>query len=139
MARPKNPIRTREQQAIELAAAGKSYQEIGDELGVDRTTVSRWFRREDVRAMRDAALAEVVRAMVPRAYAVLHKQLDDKNPWVAQGAAREVIRLYDQQQGAADQSVVVSFANMPTPGTPQGAGDLPGGKENKEIIETEYA
>ena len=86
--------------------------------------------------MRDAALAEVVRAMVPRAYAVLHQQLDNKNPWVAQGAAREVIRLYEQQRGAADASVVVSFANMPTPGAPQGAGDLPG---DAEIIETDYA
>ena len=136
MGRPKNPISSKEQQAIELAAAGKSYQEIGDALGVNRTTVSRWFKREDVKAMRDAALAEVVRAMVPRAYAVLHQQLDNKNPWVAQGAAREVIRLYEQQQGAADASVVVSFANMPTPGTPQGAGELPG---NDDVIETEYA
>lgn len=136
MGRPKNPISSKEQQAIELAAAGKSYQEIGDALGVNRTTVSRWFKREDVKAMRDAALAEVVRAMVPRAYAVLHQQLDNKNPWVAQGAAREVIRLYEQQQGAADASVVVSFANMPTPGTPQGAGEMPG---NDDVIETEYA
>lgn len=136
MGRPKNPISSKEQQAIELAAAGKSYQEIGDALGVNRTTVSRWFKREDVKAMRDAALAEVVRAMVPRAYAVLHQQLDNKNPWVAQGAAREVIRLYEQQQGTADASVVVSFANMPTPGTPQGAGEMP---ENDDVIETEYA
>ena len=136
MARPKNPIGTKEQQAIELAVCGKSYQEIADELGVTRTTVGRWFKREDVQLMRDAAMYEAVRAMVPRAYAVLHRQLDDKNPWVAQGAAREIIRLYDQQRGAADASVVVSFANMPTPGAPQGAGDLPG---DAEIIETDYA
>lgn len=136
MSRPKGALTGKMQKAADLAAQGKSYQEIGDELGVDRTTVGRWFAREDMKTLRSAALAEVIRGMIPRAYATLQAQLNSSNPWVAQGAARELIRLYTQMEGTADASVVVSFANMPMPGTPQGAGELPG---SDDAIETEYA
>jgi DNA invertase Pin-like site-specific DNA recombinase len=33
-------------QALDLAAAGKTQQEIAKEIGVDQATVSRWMKRE---------------------------------------------------------------------------------------------
>lgn len=111
--------------AAALSAKGLSTQQIADELGVHRATVSRWFNREDMKAIREAALVEVVAGMIPRAYAVLSAQLNHSNPWVAQGAARELIRLHNLQQGNADASVVVTFGNMPKPGAPGSAGALP--------------
>lgn len=110
--------------AARLAATGLSNAKLAEQLGVNVATVGRWFKRQDMRELRAAALNDVVAAMVPRAYAVLQAQLDDKNPWVAQGAARELIRLYNVAQGAADQSVVVSFGSMPAPGAPAGAAAL---------------
>lgn len=110
--------------AAALSANGLSTQQIADELGVNRSTVSRWFNREDMKAMRNAALTEVVAGMIPRAYAVLNAQLNHPNPWVAQGAARELIRLFNLQQGASDTNVVVTFGSMPKPGAPGSAGNM---------------
>ena len=120
--------------AAELSAKGLSTQQVADELGVCRTTVSRWFRREDMKTMRMAALSEVISGMIPRAYAVLNNQLSHSNPWVAQGAARELIRLWNVQQGTADTSVVVTFGSMPQPGAPGSAGSLPA----EARIETDF-
>lgn len=128
------PITPRMQEAVKLAAEGMSSQQIADTLQVDRSTVSRWFNREDIKALREAKLAEVVGAMIPRAYAVLSAQLNHSNPWVAQGAARELIRLHNIQQGNADASVVVTFGAMPKPGAPGTAGSLPA----EARIETEF-
>lgn len=121
----KAPLTQKMIYAAQLAATGLSNQKLADAVGTSVQTIGRWFKRQDMRDLRAAALNDVVAAMVPRAYAVLQAQLEDKNPWVAQGAARELIRLYNVAQGAADQSVVVSFGNMPQPGAPAGASALP--------------
>lgn len=117
-----------------MAAEGKTYAEIAAELNVAKSTVTRWFHREDMQMLRSAELHKVVATLVPRAYAILSRQLDDKNGWLAQSAAREVIRLHQQMQGAADASVLVSFAGMPAPGTPQTAGALP----EADMLEYEF-
>lgn len=125
--------------AAALSANGLSTQQIADELGVNRSTVSRWFNREDMKAMRNAALTEVVAAMIPRAYAVLNAQLNHSNPWVAQGAARELIRLFNLQQGTADASVVVTFGSMPKPGAPGSAGHMAESLPDGDTIEADFA
>lgn len=114
------------------SALGLGRDAIAESLGVAPSTVTRWLKREDVRALRAAALEEVIAGMVPKAYAILQAQLDSTNPWVAQGAAREIIRLYQMQTGQSDQQVVVSFGQMPTPGTPSSAGHIEG-----RLVETE--
>ena len=121
--------------AAELSAKGLSTYQIAEELGVARSTVGRWFRREDMKAMRTAALSEVIAGMIPRAYAVLQAQLDHSNPWVAQGAARELIRLWNIQLGASDANVVVTFGAMPKPGAPGTAGQI----EESAPIDTDFA
>ena len=120
-----------------LSALGWGRDRIGKELGVDGSAVTRWLQRDDVRALRSAELNNVVAAMAPKAYAVLNKQLDDPNPWVAQGAARELIRLYGIQQGQSDANVVVTFGSMPKPGAPGTAGAIEG--KNDDSIVTEFS
>lgn len=132
------PLTNKMRIAAQMAAAGKTHAEIGAQINVHPSTVGKWFRREDMRNMRAAALNDVIAAMVPRAYAVLQAQLDHNNPWVAQGAARELIRLYNIAQGAADQSVVVSFGSMPPPGAPVGAAALPD-SDDESVIESGFA
>lgn len=129
------PLTVKMELAAKLAATGLSNGAISKQLGVSLATVGRWFERSDMRELRSAALNDVVAAMVPRAYAVLQAQLDSSNPWVAQGAARELIRLYNVAQGAADQSVVVTFGAMPQPGAPAGAAALPDG----DTVESGFA
>ena len=128
------PLNDRMQEAASLAALGLGRDAIAEKMGVNPSTVTRWFKREDVKALRMAALADVVAAMIPKAYAVLEGQLNHSNPWVAQGAARELIRLFNLQQGASDANVVVTFGSMPAPGAPGSAGALPA----EQHIETEF-
>lgn len=121
------------QKAAELAALGWGRDKIAAELRVHPSTVTRWLQRDDVRGVRAAELNNIVAAMVPKAYAVLQAQLDNSNPWVAQGAARELIRLYGVQQGQSDASVVVTFGNMPKPGAPGSAGGIPADVDSEPI------
>ena len=135
----KVPLSGPMQKAAALAAKGLSTQQIADELGVHRATISRWFQREDIKAIRTAALTEVCQAMLPRAYAVLHNQLNHENPWVAQNAARELIRLHNLQQGQADNNVVVTFGAMPKPGAPASAGGVVLQQGDGDQIDTDFA
>ncbi len=120
----KMPITPKMEMAAHLAASGASKDKIAKELNVDPATVTRWFKRDDMIALRAAELTRFVGTIIPKAYAVLQAQLNNSNPWVAQGAARELIRLYNLQQGQADNSVVVTFGNMPKPGAPGSAGGV---------------
>lgn len=129
------PLTAKMEEAGRLAALGLGLDAIAEKMGVHHSTVSRWMKRDDVKALRAAALADVIAAMVPKAYAVLNRQLDSSNPWVAQGAARELIRLFNLQQGANDANVVVTFGNMPRPGAPGSAGQI-GGQAADDVIET---
>ena len=60
--------------------------------------------------------------MMPRyskAMQVFDRQLDDKNPWVAQGAAREVVnQLKGQLMGEQTQTINVQVQGMPELGVP---------------------
>ena len=129
------PLTESMSEAASLAALGLGRDAIAEKMGVNPSTVTRWFKRDDVKALRAAALADVVAGMIPKAYAVLQAQLDSSNPWVAQGAARELIRLFNLQQGANDANVVVTFGNMPRPGAPGSAGQI-GGQTTDDVIET---
>ena len=129
------PLTASMSEAASLHALGLGKDKIAEQMGVNPSTITRWFKRDDVKALSAAALADVIAGMVPKAYAVLHAQLDSSNPWVAQGAARELIRLYNMQQGAADSSVVVTFGNMPKPGAPGSAGQI-SGQADDDVIET---
>lgn len=129
------PLTDNMQQAASLAALGLGRDAIAKEIGVNPSTITRWLKREDVKALRTASLADVVAGMIPKAYAVLQAQLDHSNPWVAQGAARELIRLWNIQQGASDANVVVTFGAMPKPGAPGTAGQI----EESAPIDTDFA
>ena len=58
-----------------------------------------------------------------RALARIDQQIDDSNPWIAQGAAREVLQRYGPAiMGEDDQTVTVKIEGMPEIGTPDGGG-----------------
>ena len=54
-----------------------------------------------------------------RAMALFDKQMDNKNPWVAQGAARELANRYGPTiMGEEQNTVTVRVEGMPEMGTP---------------------
>lgn len=132
------PITPAMRRAASLSALGWGRDRIAAELKIHPSTVTKWFHRDDMRALRSAELNTVVAGMIPKAYAVLQAQLDSSNPWVAQGAARELIRLHNLQQGASDANVVVTFGAMPRPGAPGTAGIIPDNVD-EQPIDTDFS
>ena len=66
---------------------------------------------------------EIAMPSYGRALARIDKQIDDANPWIAQGAAREVLQRYGPAiMGEDDQTVTVKIEGMPEIGTPDGGG-----------------
>lgn len=54
-----------------------------------------------------------------RAMALFDKQMDNKNPWVAQGAARELANRYGPTiMGEEQNTITVKVEGMPEMGTP---------------------
>lgn len=131
----RRPMTQEMELAAEMSAGGMDAKSIGKKLGVSGETVKSWLKRDDVIAVRNNELNRYVSKMLPKAYKVLEKQLDDKNPWVAQNAAREIIRLHQLQQGISDSNVIVTFASMNVPGAPGGAGGI----EKQDTVDTEFA
>ena len=76
-----------QQNAIDLLVQGKSDQETASAVGVNRVTVTKWrlydvwFQAELNRRRQDlwGTAAERLRAMLPKALAVLESELDDRD------------------------------------------------------------
>lgn len=122
-------------QAARLMAEGKRAGEIVLILfGVTQESDRNAYRRGMAKLRKWQALpgfAECYRAIVReiampsygRALARIDQQIDDSNPWIAQGAAREVLQRYGPAiMGEDDQTVTVKIEGMPEIGTPDGGG-----------------
>lgn len=110
-------------QVAEMNASGMSQTEISRELSVPQSTVSVWLHRPEVMELRNEHLKSMIQTMVSKAYAVLSMQLEDDNPWIRQGAAREIIRIAERQAEVDEHTIEVEFVNMQAPGTPKSAED----------------
>lgn len=106
-----------------MAAGGASADTIAAQLGAPVSRVKGWLRRDDVIALINDAVAQAAQLAAPYAQQVLIRQLDDGNPWVAQSAAREVLRQAQMAASTAAATVTVQFGAMPAPGLPSGAQD----------------
>lgn len=104
-----------------MAAGGASADAIAAQLGVPVSRVQAWLRRDDIVVLINAAVAQAAQLAAPYAQQVLIRQLDDPSPWVAQAAAREVLRQAQLAAGTASATVTVQLGAMPAPGLPGGA------------------
>ena len=66
-------------------------QEIAEELGVRRETISAWVKREDFQAAIKEEMHREFGQMAFKARRKLNELVDDKNPQVALGAVKEVL------------------------------------------------
>lgn len=127
----KSKITAQAMQAAQLMADGHKIKDIitaiwGCTYEDDRAAWQRG-RRQLAKWQADpawmAAYQELVRAsitpLVGRAINRIDQQIDDSNPWIAQGAAREVLsRFGARAMGEEDKSVTVRVEGMPTLGVP---------------------
>lgn len=97
---------------------GKSVKEICDTLKVYPSAVSKLVNSDKAKLWQTEQLTKAVRGTLSHAVKKLKEQLDDKNPWVSQNAARTLIQLGLQLDQQTDTTVVVSFGSMPKPALP---------------------
>ena len=102
-------LNARMQKAVEMLVYTKMQkQEIAAELGVSRTTFSKWLARED---FQEALNTEMHRAFQPLAYKARHRLnnlIDSKNEQVALAASKDAL---DRAGYGATQKVENTIKN----------------------------
>ena len=117
--------------AAQLLADGKSYADIILVLwGVTRESdynayqkgyrkLKRWLADERFQRLHAAVLKESVVPLVGKAVSKIGEQIDHSNPWIAQGAAREVLSRFGAGiTGEDDKSITIHVEGMPQIGVP---------------------
>lgn len=116
-------------QAARLLAEGKSDEEVmlavfgGDGTEAcarkNRKKLTEWKRMDEFVKCFRAIVNESGMGLYGRAMGKMVEQLDNKNPWVAQTAAREILtRFTPSLMGTEDKTVNVRVEGMPQLGTP---------------------
>ena len=59
-----------------------------------------------------------VQAALPRAIAVITRQIESDNDWISLNAARAVVELAQRAAEQVDSAPVITFGAMPIPGLP---------------------
>lgn len=104
-----------------MLADGIGPRKVAEELGVVETTVHRWLKMPEVMACYRKCLERYAMGSYAKAARKIDKQIDDPNPWVAQGAAREALtRFGPVVMGSEDKEIVVRVEGMPQLGVPDG-------------------
>lgn len=120
--KPKNKVKSIK--AAQMLAEGVELKTIAAELNVSYNTARNWARDPDVLEEYRKCLKEMVAPMFAKSFRALAKQLDcEKQPWLVQGAAREIMSRFGAGiMGDDDKDVVVRFESgqtMPAIGVPQ--------------------
>lgn len=88
-------------------AAGKTAREIADDLGVSYPTVISWMKQPEVIEHYRKTLQTASYGIYAKAMKVLESQMTHDNPWVAQGAARELsTRLHEVATGDSREVII---------------------------------
>ena len=96
-------LNSRQQKAIPLLAAGLNDNDVAEEVGVTRQTVSKWknqhqgfmLQLEHYRTQIWQIYIDKYRSLIPEAINVLQDLLHDENPRVRLDAAKEILKNID--------------------------------------------
>lgn len=111
-------------EAAKLVARGVPYKEIAERLGVTRISIHNWFDDEEFQAACRAEAARLHMRTYHKACSVLAEQLDHKNPWVRQNAARDLATRYEvDAMGRSSTDVHVIVEGLPAVGMPDAPAD----------------
>lgn len=119
MAQRSRSLKRNQVEAAALLASGMKPKEVAEQLGLSTSTVNAWQKKEDFNAYFTALLMGAGKHRYAKALQVLEKQLDDANPWVAQGAARDLANRFEKAvTGVDNNKITVTLAGLPELGTP---------------------
>ena len=106
-------------EAAALLATGMHIKDIAAQLEVTPSKVSGWVKREDFQQHYRQILQSAGLRQYAKAINVLENQLDSKNDWIAQGAARDLANRFEKAVAGIDSNkITVTLAGMPELGTP---------------------
>ena len=110
-----------------MVANGASFREAAETLHVGLGTISKWFNEPEVQEEYRQRVRGAAFGIYSKAVQVLMEQLDHGNPWVRQGAARELMnRFSDQATGIDSREVLIRVEGAPDIGLPEATGDATG-------------
>lgn len=104
---------------IVTAVFGVTYESDNAAWQRGRRKLAKWEDDPAWQAAYQRFVRRAVQPLVGRAVNRIDQQIDDPNPWIAQGAAREVLsRFGGQVLGDEDKSITVRVEGMPVIGVP---------------------
>lgn len=113
------PLRPQDIEFVNDVLNGKPKTVAWKEHGIAQATAEKILMRQDVRKMMSDAATLIIRTNAKKAAAKIAEQLDDKNPWVVQSAARLILDYERFEEKNTNTDIVVNFGNMPVPGMPE--------------------
>lgn len=84
-------LRQNQKKCISLLWKGYKVHQIAAMLGVHRTTIWRWFQREEMRRYAERYFDTALRREMNKATLHIFDDLDNPNPWKAQQTAIKVL------------------------------------------------
>lgn len=133
MPRPKTPMTGKIEAFIRMEARGESADDILRKIfNLDPETCSfdeknkayqqmwRWRHRDDVQPIWDDEIRSFVRQCVPSAVNRLKSQVEDKNGWLANKAANDVVNLAKTTSifQSDEKAINVKIEGLPDIGSP---------------------
>ena len=106
---------------IITAIFGVTYESDNAAWQRGRRKLAKWQDDPAWQAAYNCCVRRAVTPLVGRAVRKIDEQIDDDNPWIAQGAAREVLsRFGGSVLGEDDKSITIKVEGMPIIGVPTG-------------------
>lgn len=110
--RPKIGMTEKKRKAAQMLADGMTLAAIGDELGVDLTTVSKWKHDDEFVDLADMLSKRNISLSAIKARIKLDQAIDEKGVWPSMTAATNILREYQTVKGIGSQSVIVTFGGI---------------------------
>lgn len=119
MAIPKRSLPKKAAEAASLLATGMTYKQIAEQLELPPSRIQQWAKREDFKQLYRQILEGAGLRQYARAINVLETQMESKNDWLAQNAARDLANRFEKAvEGIENNRITVTLAGMPELGTP---------------------
>lgn len=119
MAIPKRSLPKKAAEAASLLATGMTYKQIAEQLELPSSRIQQWAKREDFKQLYRQILEGAGLRQYARAINVLETQMESKNDWLAQNAARDLANRFEKAvAGIENNRITVTLAGMPELGTP---------------------
>ena len=110
----------KQKKAAVMLGCGNSCASIAKDIGIAVTTLAAWRKKAEFRIVVNATLNDVLAEAACEALRELKNELKDKNVYVRQNAARDILTRYETAEKENNDGIVeIRFVGMPELGMPE--------------------